>query len=132
MRLTRGIVLLSVAAFIVAFMLFMPFGCSASSLGPWSCVTIFGVELPGFSGRGPLSPSYLPPLVAGLIAAIVVFGTGQLVRRPSKLGRVDRSVSSIAHALPYLSSSSSADSAGMDGSQGQPHSQSGTGTRCDQ
>lgn len=83
MRLSRGIVLLSVAAFIVAFVLFMPFGCGASSTGPWSCVTIFGLELPGFSGQGPpLSPSYLPPLVAGLIAAFLVLMTGQLVRRP--------------------------------------------------
>lgn len=73
--------LLAALAFALAFVLFMPFGCVVSSEGPWSCQTILGLELPGFSGVDPPSQSYWPPIVAGLIAAVVVIGGATLARR---------------------------------------------------
>jgi hypothetical protein len=81
LRITPGIVLVSLGAFVLGFLLFMPVLCAASSSGPWSCVTILGLELPGFSGRGRSSPSYVPPVLAGVAAFLLAFLLAQLVRR---------------------------------------------------
>ncbi len=75
------------AAFGAAFFLFMPFGCTSGSFygapgiaggSEWDCQAILGLTLPGFSGTGRPSPSYLPPLLAGTIAALL---TLVIVRR---------------------------------------------------
>ncbi len=66
------------AAFAAAFFLFMPFGCTGGSFygapgiaggSEWDCQAILGLTLPGFSGTGRSSPSFLPPLIAGTVAA---------------------------------------------------------------
>jgi hypothetical protein len=64
-------------SFLLGFFLFVPFGCASGShtgpngIGQWDCQAVTGWTLPGFSGTGNASPSYLPALTAGLAAALV-------------------------------------------------------------
>ena len=70
------LLLVAAIAFILGFVLFAPAVCSrASETGHIDCTTIFGVGLPGFSGRGMgFAPSYAASVVAALIIVLAVAG----------------------------------------------------------
>ena len=75
--------LVALSAFLVGFVLFMPFVCShASESQRTSCVTLLGLSLPGFSGGTNFSPSYAAPTLVGAIAALAVIGYSMI--RPSR------------------------------------------------
>jgi len=89
--------LVALSAFVVGFVLFMPFVCSTgaseslrrSSYSQTSCTTLFGLSLPGFSGGADFSPSYAAPILVGAIAALAVIGYS--MTRPARrdVGRHD-------------------------------------------
>jgi hypothetical protein len=82
--------LVALSAFVVAFVLFMPFVCShASESQRTSCVTLLGLSLPGFSGGAHFSPSYAAPILAGAIAAVAVIGYSMIRPARRDVGRHD-------------------------------------------
>jgi hypothetical protein len=82
--------LVALSAFVVAFVLFIPFVCStASESNRTSCATVFGLSLPGFSGGANFSPSYAAPILAGAIAALAVIGYSMIRPARRDVGRHD-------------------------------------------
>lgn len=83
MRMSWKVLLLAIVAAALASILFMPFGCVGSSTGDTSCVSLLGLELPGFTGTGPGYPSYWPPVLAGMAAFALVLIVARLIgQRP--------------------------------------------------
>jgi hypothetical protein len=92
MRMNWRIMCLGAVAAVFGFLLFMPLLCSQGSNGSvvTSCVTILGLELSGFTGKGRGYPSYWPPALAALVALALVFLAAQFVGRKTKPGEQDR------------------------------------------
>ena len=66
-----------VSAFMLAAAACAPLICSSGVNGiqHTSCQAILGLKLPGYEGTGPdFSPSFVPPLAAGVLAASAVYG----------------------------------------------------------
>ncbi len=74
----KWLILGMLAAFLLGFVLLAPVVCTNSVNGVTrtSCQAVIGLTLPGYAGVGSnFSPSFLPPVVAGGLAAVLVQAT---------------------------------------------------------
>jgi hypothetical protein len=97
-RRPQGITMfVALSAFVVTFVLFMPFVCSTAASeslrrspeSHTSCATLLGLSLPGFSGEANFSPSYAAPILSGAIAALAVIGCSMIWPARRDVGRHD-------------------------------------------